>query len=629
MAFTPKTPPYIAGDKVTATEFARLETGVHDAASTADTAAAAATNVINAGDARYGTPGTRAAFINALDAAEALGQNTIVQVPTGLTVDVVSTLSLSGRSCQIIGGGAGYNNDGINPARGSVIYASAQTGPVLNFAGWSLPGGGIGRVSPVANLTIRGSNVTDSTKVNSGLKFTALEGAYVHDVTITNTGGPCMEMASNPGNGVYLCDFERIIMSAPVDAGVNNIPWFYANECNGNRFRSFGFRNTTISDSIASVGPLGAAVIEGNASYAPEYDLLDAWWFENLQIAAGGTLVSLAINVSTIRDFQIFDSQMVAGAAGTGTSFFRFVPPTVGSGGGNTLSGYINGDNGTTTYVDTGVDIRQWSNRITGVRGYRGKNVTIASGIDYTYVELGGSYVTAPGGAAPVIDNSGMTHNTIIDNSFGANQIAANTTAIAVLQSAIASLQDTVLHRSNYTVTTGIVIGTDTNADGLSDGLSTNSYATVTDGSTFTSTIVGGNQRYTSVFGAGPGGKWLVMNFTTIANHDYLIMIDVVNGPASATMYEASFVTAGQTPSKDNSKVLNSSGAGTVYWRDTANAAKNASLGWTVTRANNTTLAFDTSRVLVVDLTLLAVAAPNIAQMTNATLVTFVKAMSA
>ena len=61
-----------------------------------------------------------------------------------------------------------------------------------------------------------------------------------------------------------------------------------------------------------------------------------------------------------------------------------------------------------------GREMRQSGNRITGVKGYKGTNVIIASGVQHTYVELGGSESTSTDLA--VVNNSGNATNVIIDN---------------------------------------------------------------------------------------------------------------------------------------------------------------------------------------------------------------------
>jgi len=397
---------------------------------------------VNAADPTYGTPGTRAAFVAALNAAETLGRHTIVRVPVGLTIDVGNGLSLSGYSAQIRGGGAGLN--GSTPT-GSVIKATTQTGPVLDFTGYVTASSFKGKLTPLADVAIVGSNVADATKNNAGIRLSAMSSATFRDISIMNTGGPGLECASSPGNAVYLCDFERIVISTPVSAKLNDVPYFYANECNGNRWRGIGFRSML---SSADVGASGAAVVEGNASFTPHDNLYDAWWFENLHVPTGGTFFHHAGNTSVIRDFQFFDCLMESGAA-SGTSFYRFVAPTVNNLGGNSLRGLIHGDNGVTTYIHTGVDMQQSRNTVAGARGYQAKNVTIASGVDYTHVHLGGRQSGVIGAPSAFVINSTATHNVLIDDAGGEEW--RNGQQLRVAGAAVVPL---VAKTANYTLTT-------------------------------------------------------------------------------------------------------------------------------------------------------------------------------
>jgi hypothetical protein len=217
-------------------------------------------------------------------------------------------------------------------------------------------------------------------------------------------------MVANPGNGVYLCNFERITLKEPVSMNTNDVPFFRANECNGNRFRGFGLHS-----QAHPVGPSGAVQILNNASYSATDNLFDAWWFENTLIPNGGTLFSHAGNNDIIRDFQFFDISKSAGA--TGTSFFRMNAPTNAKNyGTNIISGVIPGAGGATD-PDIGVDMRQSRNRVQGVKSYRafsGSNVVIAAGILNTLVDLGGQYTP---GLPAVVDNSGNQTNVVIDTS--------------------------------------------------------------------------------------------------------------------------------------------------------------------------------------------------------------------
>ncbi|MFI7073567.1 glycine-rich domain-containing protein [Micromonospora sediminicola] len=403
--------------------------GLGNVDNTADTAkpvsvaqlAAIETFGVRANDTRFGTPGTRAAFINAMDAAEAKGNNSVLYIPAGMTIDVGDGLSMAGRTVQIVGAGAGLS--GATPLA-SVIKASTQTGPVLDYTGYVDPSNFMAKIVPLSGVMIKGSNVADPTKNNAGLRFKSLQSCTIRDIAIMHTGGPCMEFVESPGDAVYLCDFERIVMTTPVNAGANDVPYFYANECNGNRFYGFGFRSLTTTNNV---GASGAAIIESNKTtvaipgspWAPRYNILDAWWYEYLHPGPGGTLLALAGNTNIIRDFTYFDVKMESGAQGTGTSYVRLqsAAPALNL-GGNIVRGIIPGDQNVTTFMDTGIDVRQSGNRIEGVKGYRGKNVTIASGVDYTYVHLGGAESGGTGASGFVI-NSAATHNVLIDEVNG------------------------------------------------------------------------------------------------------------------------------------------------------------------------------------------------------------------
>jgi hypothetical protein len=369
------------------------------------------TGEVNAGDPRFGTVGSRAAFINALNAAEALGKHTVVRIPAGLTVDVGNGLSLSGYSVQIRGAGAGATSP--SGANGSVIRASTQTGPVLDFTDYVDPYSFRGRITPLSGVTIRGSGIADATKANSGLRFRSLGCAYVHDVAIMDTGGPCIDMAQNTGDAVYLSTFERITFTPPVSAGANDVPWFYANECNGNTFRDFGFRAPS---GTGYVGPSGAVVLEGNSTWRLSQAVLDSWWFENLHPANGGCLVSIRANGTSFREPMFYDCTK-EDTAHAGTAFVRYLSSVVQDSGGNIYTGLVPGHETAAITIDTGIDIQQSWNTVIGPKGYRGNNVTLASGVDHCTVWLTGSYGGfGVSGVLGWTDNSGASNNRLIDD---------------------------------------------------------------------------------------------------------------------------------------------------------------------------------------------------------------------
>lgn len=391
-----------AGQKSLASLDARyIPTGYAHAAYTS------ARREILANDPQYGTPGTRAAFIAALDAAEALGPYTTVRIPAGLTVDVVSTLSMAGRTACIKGDAAGIAVASPYNGTGSVIKASAQSGPVVDFTGWISPWSFRGAVEPICHVTIQGSGVTDATKANAGVKFASISSAYVHDLAISKTGGPALWLAPNSGDAGYLSNFERIVMHTPVGAETNDVPFFLADECNGNRFRGMGFR----SDSGLYAGTSGVAVIT-STTFRTEYTLLDGWWWENTDVPTNGCLLSIMGNGIDVRDWQIFDVNKKSGA--TGTAHFRILPAPSGDAGANRFLGYIPGrDSGDASSIDAGIVVSQSWNYISGTKGYKGTNVVLNSGVDHCAVHLYGSLGngTDPG----IVDNSGSSNNHLID----------------------------------------------------------------------------------------------------------------------------------------------------------------------------------------------------------------------
>lgn len=358
-------------------------------------------------------PNTLAGVQSTLDDAEAEGPYTVAYFPPG-TYDVGNGLSLSGRTAQIQGAGAGRHE---TDAGGTKFYASTQTGPVIDFTGWVPPVGEdaelfTGKIFH-GGFSVYGSNVADPTKVKSGVRLTKMSSAIFREISVHNTGGPAWEHVSSPGDAVYLCEFDSIILNTPVGALANDVPYMYLNESNGCRFRNIGFRAVSGSDDT---GASGALVIEGNATYTG-YDLLfDGCWFEYLHVANGGCLINAKVNTSAFHDTGWHDCSKNAGA--TGTAHMRLAVPTVQDYGGNIVSGLIPGNGGTSTEIDAGIVITQSGNRVTGVRGFRQSNVVIASGVQRTLVDLGGTQsnpATATGPA--VVDSSSNTTNVILDST--------------------------------------------------------------------------------------------------------------------------------------------------------------------------------------------------------------------
>jgi hypothetical protein len=411
MVYNPTTwVPGVFGTEITSARLNNLENGLSKAHS--------GIGVIHTG----GT--SKADVIATLDAAEALGKGTVAMFPAA-TYDVGTGLSLNGYSCQIRGQGAAMLN--TTTPTGTVFYASSQTGPVLDFKGWLYPDQFSGRVRH-GDFAVLGSGVADATKANIGIRVDLCMSTTFADIAIMGTGGPCLKITCDTaGLACYLCDFERITLRAPISTGANDVPYFYAKEANGNRFCGLGFISRL---STGDTGVSGAAVIEGSASYPSHDNKFDAWWFENLHVPTNGCLVSHSGNTNIFDAFQFFDIKRETSA--TNTTHYRLLPTLVSDSGGNEIRGLIPGDNnGGGTVPQYGVDVQQSGNSITGVKGYRGNNVVLASGVERCFVHLRGSQ--SNGGTAGVVDNSGMATNTIIDAPMGTHKFAAAATANAVL----------------------------------------------------------------------------------------------------------------------------------------------------------------------------------------------------
>ena len=323
--------------------------------------------------------------------------------------EVDTGISLSGYRCNIIGRGSGMV--GSTPKR-TVIKASNQAGPVLDLTGFLWPQNAIGKVE-FGNFNIQGSNIADATKTNAGIKLadnvdaTSATGLYLHDITITQTGGPPLNCGST-----HLSDFERIIMGTPVDVVTNDVPYFIFKGGNGNRFYGMGFRS--ISASGGNVGLSGALIID-ESDYTSERNVFHGTWFEFIQPPSNGTIVSVRANGQVFEDTYFVDCGKVSGA--TNVCLVKFLPPTILNLGGNTWRGLVPGYEKTAQSFDYGIEVGQSRNLIHGVKGYAGKNVHILAGVSSTYVELFGAFADA--NLAAVQDDSGNTTNIIRDYYLG------------------------------------------------------------------------------------------------------------------------------------------------------------------------------------------------------------------
>ena len=196
------------------------------------------------------------------------------------------------------------------------------------------------------------------------------------------TGGPCLEGFSNPGDAQYIMESKRIIMSTPVDAYDNDVPYFYMNEANGCRFSRLGLRSVPTGEDV---GPSGAFIVDSPTSaFEDEHPALarsnfEAIWMENLHAPNGGSLYSVTAVNHVFSDPHFYDCDKDVGA--TETAYFRFhAVPNSSRQGGNEVRGIIPGRKAGSNRIDWGVDLAQSCNGVVGPKGYNGYNVRVNLG---------------------------------------------------------------------------------------------------------------------------------------------------------------------------------------------------------------------------------------------------------
>jgi hypothetical protein len=367
-------------------------------------------NVKDYGAEGDGVTGDLTAINQAITAAEAAGPGTIVYIPSGV-YNVETGLSLAGKEVVLRGAGAG----GISRLGQTVLHAVTQSGPVLDLDGWEDPGSFTGRVT-IGGFTLKGSGVGSQT-TNVGLKIGLISSTTFRDIAVMNTAAAGIYTSDGP----LLCAFEYITVNTPVDAGDDDIPYIYMEgQANGNLFSHVGLRSSTADNDC---GESGAWIMTGDGTNDPTYNQFHHCWAEFLHPVTDGTILSVAGNMNTINNFQCWDTNR-ADAGATGTSFFRFRPAVNENYGGNLLLGVVPGDNGASASFAYGVIIEQPNNVIQGVKGYRGNNVYIASGVANCTVRLMGAVSGAD--TAAVVDDSGLTNNVVWDDYLGVADLGSS-----------------------------------------------------------------------------------------------------------------------------------------------------------------------------------------------------------
>jgi hypothetical protein len=339
------------------------------------------------------------------------------------TTKVVGSFSMSGYNCGIVGQGSTTVSSSSNVPLGSVIECTSQTGPVLDFTGYVPPHNFVGR-RVFSGFTVKGDGTADSSSdalgsvtVGGGTK----KGIYIpslaalactfEKITITNCGGIHLDVTD-----MYLSSVRDIIVTDPISAVANNVPFVRMRACNGTDVYNLGVRVlATGNATTANVGTIGAIWLEGSTGANGYWDrgAFHGCWSENCWLSTGGTIVLTKTHGNMHRDWMHYDARKITGA--TGTSYMRLEPSNLaGSVAGNLVSGFIQGSNRGTNDIDTGVQLAQSNNRVEGIKGSPGHNVTIDSTIRESYILLGGAGAAAATTVA-VDDNSARQDNTYID----------------------------------------------------------------------------------------------------------------------------------------------------------------------------------------------------------------------
>lgn len=362
-------------------------------------------NVRTYGAVGDGAADDTAAIRAAFQAAENNGGRKIIYFPTG-TYKIVGTLALSGFSSVIRGDGC--QNSG-SLAGGTTIKASAQTGPVLDFTGYRWPDYG-GRAI-FSGFNVVGDGTANTLGAKTGLLLPGAINATFTDITISACGSSPLSI-----QGANYCDFSRLLITNPVGAGSNDVAWILAASIVGCRFSTILLHSLL---SSGDVGPSGAIrQLEAGSGVVSAGNTFTDLMFDTMHVPTNAAIFAHRGNADVLSNFTFSGCQKATGA--TGTAFVRLAKPPTDT-GGNTFTGLIPGDAGGATDLDTGIDVVQSGNRIVGVKGAVGANVTLESGVTNTTVVLEGNVAGATGPG--VVDNSGGTANNYADNFTGAKQL--------------------------------------------------------------------------------------------------------------------------------------------------------------------------------------------------------------
>jgi hypothetical protein len=359
-------------------------------------------NIRTYGAIGNGIADDKAAILAAFQAAETNGGRKIIYAPTG-TYAISGSLSLSGFSSVLRGDGC---QNSAAAGGGTTFKAIAQTGPVLNFTGFKWPDYA-GRAT-ISGFNVVGDGTSDPTQVKAGISLVSAMNSSFTDITISGCGGPPLKIA-----GASYCDFTRLLLTNPLGAKANDVAWIQAGSILGCRFSDLLLHSLLSTADVGVSGVLRVAEASGGLSSAGNVftDLL----FDTLHLPSNACVVSHKGNTSILENFT-FSGCVKENSSATATAYVRFDPASTDQ-GGNTLLGVIPGKGTGTTDIDVGVDITQSRNTVRGVKGFRGANVALESGVGFTTVMLSGS--TGAATDIGIVDNSGQLTNTLHDAYLG------------------------------------------------------------------------------------------------------------------------------------------------------------------------------------------------------------------
>lgn len=384
----------------------------------------------------------RTELLAALTAAESAGGGGCVELPSG-TVRISGNLPLSGYSSGMVGSGSSATS-GLSAQLGTLLEFVSQTGPAIDFTGFVYPHGQRGKVT-FSDFAVKGDGAAGKKGILLDTGEGGSSGINLRDIIVYNTGGVGLHVKDH-----YLSEFSGVVVCNPVNSASSDIPWVLLEGANGNRYIGLGLRSLNFNDAVADVPPSGALRVIAGSLFQHHLSVFVAPWFENMHVGQDSAMVVTQSNKVTFSDPQFFDCYRVVGT--TGTTHFRVEAPGSQNYGGNIFRGLIPGKGGgATNEIEAGIDLRQSSNHIHGVKGSGGNNVVLASGVGYTSAFLGGA--ENPGNNVGIADSSGVNTNTLIDMPQG-TWIIGERSGAGFLRIAGAYQGDKVLDRGSITANT-------------------------------------------------------------------------------------------------------------------------------------------------------------------------------